>query len=530
MTVTRRNWLKLGLAGAAAASIHPLLGPSRTRAMLGPGPKKLLTIYVPGGWMPMYFFCPLTGQQVVDFFPGPGETSREPVFFDPSDLRNLDGTGDDPHPEDATVPRLRVPHLWDEAALSSGSGSGEGSSFGYAWRHYRLWEDATVIHGVDQGTASHASGRISAMSGIAGSNYRSPAIHSVVAHRLHEAFGDERPLGAVALGSAPIPNSLSLPSHAVATVMRDSASLASTLSDRQDVVWAGLRERPLIDRLGYDGGALGERIPLTAMDRFARRRARSLRGTTNAATDALYERIHETYGTVSTQLAVDIVSLLESTDGWDPSHPYPHWAFGDSTPYGVTIGRGNTSDSGSTWVSQFELALKLLKSDLASAISVEAPGVGNFYFDTHSNTGHNSQFIQVRATLDVIGRLLGEMKETPSQGGASTLLDDTLVVVMSEFARTWPGSGLCDHWPTTSVVMAGGGIRGNQMLGNYDLERSHPGASGPVGKPVSLIDEGGEQVEAPPESRDIVYTALQVMGISDVFLPGGPGEIVGVRS
>src|SRR5262249_35270232 len=57
------------------------------------------------------------------------------------------------------------------------------------------------------------------------------------------------------------------------------------------------------------------------------------------------------------------------------------------------------------------------------------------------------------------------------------LLDETLVLVLGEFGRTprINGSGGRDHWPNCfSVVAAGGGIRGGQVLGASDRLGAYP--------------------------------------------------------
>jgi uncharacterized protein (DUF1501 family) len=68
------------------------------------------------------------------------------------------------------------------------------------------------------------------------------------------------------------------------------------------------------------------------------------------------------------------------------------------------------------------------------------------------------------------------------------LLDETLVVMMGEFGRTpkFNKNGGRDHWPHCfSVVMAGGGIRGGQVLGASDKMAAYPAAD-PV-TPEELI-------------------------------------------
>lgn len=71
---------------------------------------------------------------------------------------------------------------------------------------------------------------------------------------------------------------------------------------------------------------------------------------------------------------------------------------------------------------------------------------------------------------------------------ARGLLDETLVIMMGEFGRTprFNEAGGRDHWPQCfSVVMAGGGIRGGQVLGSSDKIAAYP-ASDPV-TPGDLI-------------------------------------------
>jgi hypothetical protein len=66
------------------------------------------------------------------------------------------------------------------------------------------------------------------------------------------------------------------------------------------------------------------------------------------------------------------------------------------------------------------------------------------------------------------------------------LLDETLVVVMGEFGRTpkMNTAGGRDHWPRVfSVALAGGGVRGGQVLGASDEL-----AEGPRDRPVTPAD------------------------------------------
>ncbi|MBI3468147.1 MAG: DUF1501 domain-containing protein, partial [Planctomycetes bacterium] len=63
---------------------------------------------------------------------------------------------------------------------------------------------------------------------------------------------------------------------------------------------------------------------------------------------------------------------------------------------------------------------------------------------------------------------------------ARGLLDETLVILIGEFGRTprFNSAGGRDHWPHCfSVVLAGGGIRGGQVLGASDKIGAYPTAN-----------------------------------------------------
>lgn len=525
MKKTRRQILELGLGAGQLAllSSFGLLGARRAQAAPGSGPTKLLTISVPGGWMPIYLWCPLTDAQISSHIPSPRRSSGEQAFFLPEQVENLDGSANG-ETEDG-FPKLRVPNLWDIEG-------NDRAPHGYAWRHYGLHENHSVVHGVDMGTPAHESGRISSMCGVAGSVYRAPAMHAVVANALHERFADQRPIASVAVGDAPVPNPHSLPPTAAPTLIPNLDILAESLSERSDSAWAGLRNRGPAPDIGYDGSHLGADIGVNPMDSFALERIRGLRGAMNPGTDRFYERLHDTYRTVSKQLARDVVSVLERTAAVDPERDQPppwitsnpNWGY-----FSSDIGPGISSDSGGTWAPSFNLALKLLKSDLCTSVSLNCWGLGHAYFDHHS-AGHAVHFPLLRSAWDVIGRLLAEMKASPSTQGQGSLLDDTVVVIMSEFARTWPGSGTCDHWPITSVALAGGGVLPNRMIGGYDLSRGSPRSIGFEGLPVDLRLEGGSDGHRAPTSGDICHTVYQQLGIREFFIPGGSGEIMGLRA
>lgn len=165
--------------------------------------------------------------------------------------------------------------------------------------------------------------------------------------------------------------------------------------------------------------------------------------------------------------------------------------------------------------------MQLLKSDLATSVSVRATSINNFSFDTHFSGGASVGTNYLRICLEGLGRLLIEMQLT-QLGGGRTLLDDTLVYVYSDFGRTFPSTGGSDHHPATCAILAGGSVRGNQMLGGYD--ESMDGS--PLGAPVEIISEDGEHERRMPTSQDVAATVIRAFGLEpgrDFFIPGGFG-------
>jgi hypothetical protein len=541
MRSSRRSFLQASAAlGAGLVTARVGFEPRVARA--AGAPKKLLTIYVPGGWMPSYFFVPLSKKGIETLMPAtPGEipliANQAPGGFTPGMVRSLaTGAEIDPGPNAPSQP-IRVPKMWDEASLAAGQPDAKKENplseqkglptraHGWAWRHYKLWEQCVVVHGVDQQTAAHASGVISMMSGAAGPTYRSPALHSIVANHFYGATKEQRALPCVVVGDAPMPNPMSLPASSAPTQVGSIGSLANLLSDHSDYQWEGLRERSLRPAADYAGQPAGE-IALTDLEAYALEAARRHRGSTTEGTDLLLQKLHDGLGSVSKLIARDTVTLLEKTKGLEHllAAP-PYWAA--APQQGPFVVEQFGYDIADQWKDSVDLALRFLKSNLSTSVALSCLGPGNFYFDTHGSSP-GAHFVKLWPTMEVIGRILGEMKNSPGTSGTGSLLDETLVVIWSEFARTWPHAG--DHWPTTSVVFAGGGVASDLMLGGYDEVNFGKGSS-PTGNPVSLLDEGGAKISRPPTSGDVVFTALRALDIpaSDFFIPGGPGEILGVR-
>jgi uncharacterized protein (DUF1501 family) len=525
MNLSRRVLLKAGL-GATQISLLARFGlwGGQARAA-GDGPDRLLTLFVPGGWMPSYVFSPLSQAQIARVIPPVRIFANEKVFFSASDVTNLDGTGDQ---LSSGYQKLRIPRLWDQAALSAGQPDrriGGTTPSCWAWSYYRLWENASVVHGVDARTAAHVAGMHSAYCGVPGDDFRSPSLQAYAAHY---RFGDfsGRALPNVTVGDSLPTDAPGLRPEVSPAAMSGVSSAVYNLSERVDQAWAGLRNRQSKAQVDFSGAPIGS-FGTNAIDDFVAKKLRALRGSTTSQTDALYQKLYESYQNVSKQLANDVVTLLERVQGVQFA-PRPYWIPPGTSHFATDIGGGAFTDTGGTWDETLNLALRLLKADIATSVAVNCMSVGNGGFDTH-NEGNLYQFVHVRAVCDVIGRLLGEMKATVLPSGR-TLLDKTLVIVFSEFARTWPLSNISDHWPATSVVFAGGGINANRMIGTYDVDSAPPNAAGFNGASVDVQD-GLQIVRRQPNAADVIHTALKIMGLneSDIVIPGGSGEILGLR-
>jgi hypothetical protein len=95
------------------------------------------------------------------------------------------------------------------------------------------------------------------------------------------------------------------------------------------------------------------------------------------------------------------------------------------------------------------------------------------------------------------------------------LLDETLVVVLSEMGRTprLNGDNGKDHWPVTSALLLGAGVRGGRVLGGTSDTLDALSIDLRSGAP----DVAGKQLQAP----NLVAGVLTALGIDpEPFVPG----------
>ncbi|AKF09838.1 hypothetical protein DB32_006987 [Sandaracinus amylolyticus] len=521
--MSRRTLLAASLGAAQLALLErfSFLEPSRARACTtDEGPTRLLVLYLPGGVRFYPIFVPMSDDEITRTIPPPGSASGEPIFFTPSEMVTLDG-------DSGGFAPLRMGRNWNVADPGDRDGY-RASPMGYSWIHYGLGPSTAVIHGIDQGTFAHSAAYVSAMCGVAGESYRAPAMLSTVANHLHARFASTRPIPCVAINSSGVPLAPGLPAQAAPAVVPSIQSLAQLFSSEADRHrrWRDCDARTPTDVATFDGTGTHGEIGLTGPDAWALERARRLGARARGATASTLEQIHGSYVAVSRTLANDVVSAVEAVTPVTHAVPDHLRAFGhfDFT-FGLANGRIDMSAS-CEWI------LRLLKSNVTSAVYASLP---ERYYDFHNGASLYSAVAATRAQLDMIAQLMGELQATPSPDRAGrSLYDDTLVVVQSEFGRTWPrgpsqesADGWSfgdDHHSMTSVVLSGGGIAGNRQIGGYALPSTD-------GLPVEIAEEDGASAMRPPRSADLVATVCDAFGMrpgTDFFIPGGYGVIRGL--
>jgi hypothetical protein len=110
---------------------------------------------------------------------------------------------------------------------------------------------------------------------------------------------------------------------------------------------------------------------------------------------------------------------------------------------------------------QLQLALHALHGNFAKAITVST---SKLHLDAH----HEHLALQRRRlvpALDDVARFIDALKSVRTARGS--LFEQTTVVIGSEFGRapTYDASSGKDHWPESSWVLAGKGIRGGATVG-----------------------------------------------------------------
>ncbi|MCB1241706.1 MAG: DUF1501 domain-containing protein [Verrucomicrobiales bacterium] len=129
-----------------------------------------------------------------------------------------------------------------------------------------------------------------------------------------------------------------------------------------------------------------------------------------------------------------------------------------------------------SWGQSHLLARRLVESGTRFVSTVNGPSIT---WDTHKDNNNRLKNVLVPPMEQAYVALLDDLEERG-------LLESTLVIWMGEFGRTPKINGDAgrDHWPGCyTMVLAGGGIRGGQVVGSSDSIGAYPKE-----RPVSPAD------------------------------------------
>ncbi|MCH9687755.1 MAG: DUF1501 domain-containing protein [Deltaproteobacteria bacterium] len=166
-------------------------------------------------------------------------------------------------------------------------------------------------------------------------------------------------------------------------------------------------------------------------------------------------------------------------------------------------------DFGYTGDLQFQagLAVDALEQGLSHSVQIEMGG-----WDTHDN--NLLQLSQNEAFYAGLRTLVDLMVERPGMTPGSSMIDDTVVLVVSEMGRTPKlneRSGK-DHWPVTSAMLIGGGLGGARVLGGTDELQQGVDVDLATGQP----SDDGVQIQY----GNFAAGLLEAVGVdSTVYLP-----------
>lgn len=151
------------------------------------------------------------------------------------------------------------------------------------------------------------------------------------------------------------------------------------------------------------------------------------------------------------------------------THPRVKWALDVATADDATQERYGRNSFG--W------SLLMARRLVEAGVNLVQVNLGNDEtWDTHGNAFPHLKEKLLPPTDRAVSALLDDL-------AASGLLDDTLVVMASEFGRTPKLSLLAsayqlpgrDHWGAVqSIFLAGGGVRGGQVIGASDKQGGYP--------------------------------------------------------
>jgi uncharacterized protein (DUF1501 family) len=128
--------------------------------------------------------------------------------------------------------------------------------------------------------------------------------------------------------------------------------------------------------------------------------------------------------------------------------------------------RGRFGARGETqaFASQLALALDALQQDLSQAVMTDT----RLAWDSHVDNDA-AQAACHEALFGQLTQLVDQLVARPGRAAGTRMIDDTVVVVFSELSRTPLVNGTVppgkEHWPITSAIVLGAGVRGGHAYG-----------------------------------------------------------------
>ncbi len=318
---------------------------------------------------------------------------------------------------EVTDPKVRstsgidMSYTWEQAAALAGT-NGDVKIGRWLPNLAARGEDILVVRGIGMGTTSHEAGSVYMDTGVLSNagNVNAASIPAIVASESAATI----PIIQLNGGSEPMTDRGLL--NPVSTVRAQNLSLYRAMYP-SSATESALRLKILdyvkgsLDRVSAD---VGENDRLTAL----------------ATAEAK----------IRGQIEGNVASKLELTEA-------DRAVFTSGAPANMNRGL----------IDPFALTAKLIKNDLVTCINL---GVGGF--DTHSNQEPRLQPI-LQGFDFALATMIDQLRE-------ANKLDDTLIVVYSDFGRTPKinGSNGRDHWPVGGALMIGGGIAGGRAVGSTD--------------------------------------------------------------
>ena len=369
MNRNRRTFMQavLGLSGATLFS-------GGSFAAGAAKPKKLLTVFVSGGWDTTYALDAKQGASGVDSPQGDLENVGQLVYL-----------------ADPSRPNARS----------------------FFEQHGAL---TTVVNGIQVQSINHPDCAKRMLTGTASDT--SPDFSTIVAHEL----GSSKSAPLLALGPTAFTGNLG--SIAVRT---GTVTQLKTLMD-PDAAFPGADLLPT-QRFRPDAAEA------KAIDSYVKKRANALFGG-SAANGKNQARVQD---------------FLASRERGEAFKKFSD-AFADELEFSLDINV------------QIDIAVRALTEGLSQSVHLETP----FGWDTHTENELQGP-LQEELFLSLT-TLVEKLQVTPGTEAGSKLIDETVVVVVSEMGRTPKLNidGGKDHWPVTSAIVLGGGLKGARTLGGTD--------------------------------------------------------------